>query len=213
MQSVISAETYSKFQASVKDGSSLDKASANEIAAAMQDWAMERGALQYSHWFSPVRGEPIQAMNGMKFDSFVDLNFGDASVVKPIVRGGFSGGKLFFNETDGSSFPNGGLRATHTAAAYNSWDKLSPPFLRGDTLFIPSVFVAWTGAALDHKTPLLRSQDAIHKEGMRLLKHLGDNSANKVVSNVGWEQEFFVVDREQYLNRPDLMMCGRTVLG
>jgi len=213
MEGMVSAETFGKFKASIQDGSSLDKASANEIAGAMQSWAMERGAVQYSHWFSPVRGEPIQSMNGMKFDSFVDLNFGDASVVKPIVSGGFSGGKLFFNETDGSSFPNGGLRATHTAAAYNSWDKLSPPFLRGDTLFIPSVFVAWTGAALDHKTPLLRSQEAINREGMRLLKHLGDTSATSVVSNVGWEQEFFLIDREMYVKRPDLVMTGRTVLG
>merc|ERR1719201_1031779 len=92
----------------------------------------------------------------------------------------FTGGQLFMNETDGSSFPNGGLRATHTAAAYNSWDRMSPPTVYGDTLFIPSAFVAWTGAALDHKTPLLRSQDAIHKEAMRLLKHLGDNSQTRL---------------------------------
>merc|ERR1712178_576023 len=130
-----------------------------------------------------------------------------------MVAGGFNGGKLFLNETDGSSFPNGGLRATHTAAAFNSWDRISPPFVRGDTLYIPAAFVAWTGAALDHKTPLLRSQEAINKEGLRLLKHLGDTTAKHVVSNVGWEQEFFLIDREMYLKRPDLVMTGRTVLG
>merc|ERR1711907_504066 len=213
MEKAISAETFSKFKASVDDGSSLDKAAANEIAAAMQEWAMERGAVQYAHWFSPVRGEPMEALNGLKYDAFVDLDFGTPDVVKDIVAGGFNGGKLFLNETDGSSFPNGGLRATHTAAAFNSWDRISPPFVRGDTLYIPAAFVAWTGAALDHKTPLLRSQEAINKEGLRLLKHLGDTTAKSVVSNVGWEQEFFLIDREMYIKRPDLVLTGRTVLG
>merc|ERR1711871_1228893 len=212
IKEAVSADVYSKFQAAVADGSSLDKQTANALADAMKNWAMERGCTNYAHWFSPVRGEPIQALNGQKHDSFVDLDFSDPSVVKPMTVG-FSGSQLFFNETDGSSFPNGGLRATHTAAAYNSWDRISPCFAYGDTLYIPSAFVAWTGAALDHKTPLLRSEQAINKEGMRLLKHLGDSDATQVVANVGWEQEFFVVDREMYLKRPDLMMCGRTVLG
>merc|ERR1711871_935880 len=212
IKEAVSADVYSKFQAAVADGSSLDKQTANALADAMKNWAMERGCTNYAHWFSPVRGEPIQALNGMKFDSFVDLDFSDPSVVKPMTVG-FSGSQLFFNETDGSSFPNGGLRATHTAAAYNSWDRISPCFAYGDTLYIPSAFVAWTGAALDHKTPLLRSEQAINKEGMRLLKHLGDSDATQVVANVGWEQEFFVVDREMYLKRPDLQMTGRTVLG
>merc|ERR1711871_855052 len=212
IKEAVSADVYSKFQAAVADGSSLDKQTANALADAMKNWAMERGCTNYAHWFSPVRGEPIQALNGMKHDSFVDLDFSDASVIKPMTTG-FSGSQLFFNETDGSSFPNGGLRATHTAAAYNSWDRVSPCFAYGDTLYIPSAFVAWTGAALDHKTPLLRSEQAINKEGMRLLKHLGDSDATQVVANVGWEQEFFVVDREMYLKRPDLQMTGRTVLG
>jgi len=212
IKDAVSADCYEKFKASVEEGTVLDKASGNELAGAMMKWANERGAVNYSHWFSPIRGEPIQSLNGMKFDSFADLDFSSDDVVKPITSG-FTGSQLFFNETDGSSFPNGGLRATHTAAAYNSWDKLSPVFVYGDTLFIPSCFVAWTGAALDHKTPLLRSQEAINKEGMRLLKHLGDTSATAVVSNVGWEQEFFVVDRDMYLKRPDLMYTGRTLLG
>jgi len=212
IQAAVSADCFAKFKAAVADGSSLDKQTANELATAMKEWAFARGATNYAHWFSPVRGEPIQALNGLKHDSFVDLDFSDSSVVKPM-EVGFSGSQLFFNETDGSSFPNGGLRATHTAAAYNSWDRLSPVFVYGDTLYIPSAFVAWTGAALDHKTPLLRSQEAINREGMRLLKHLGDKDASSVVSNVGWEQEFFVVDRDMYLKRPDLMYTGRTVLG
>jgi glutamine synthetase len=212
IKEAVSADCYSKFKAAVADGSSLDKATANELAAAMKNWAFERGATNYAHWFSPVRGEPLQALNGLKHDSFVDLDFGNDDVVKPM-KIDFTGSQLFFNETDGSSFPNGGLRATHTAAAYNSWDRISPVFVIGDTLYIPSAFVAWTGAALDHKTPLLRSQEAINKEGMRLLKNLGDTTATTVVANVGWEQEFFVVDREMYLKRPDLLMCGRTVVG
>jgi len=168
--------------------------------------------VNYAHWFSPVRGEPIQALNGMKYDSFLDLDFSDPALVKSM-KVGFSGSQLFFNETDGSSFPNGGLRATHTAAAYNSWDRKSPVFVYGDTLYIPSAFVAWTGAALDHKTPLLRSEEAINTEGLRLLKHLGDSESSCVVSNVGWEQEFFIIDRDMYLKRPDLLYTGRTVLG
>merc|ERR1719267_516020 len=208
----VSADTFSKFKSSVVDGSSLDKAAANEIAKAMQKWAMSLGAVNYAHWFSPVRGEPIQALNGLKFDAFVDLDFSDPAVVKPM-KVSFSGGQLFMNETDGSSFPNGGLRATHTAAAYDSWDKISPPFVYGDTLYIPSAFIAWTGAALDHKTPLLRSQDAINKEGMRLLKHLGDTDAQKVVANVGWEQEYFIIDADMYTARPDLVASGRMLFG
>jgi glutamine synthetase len=213
MEKDIGADAYAKFKSSQKDGSGLDKATANAVAKSMKEWAMENGCVSYAHWFSPVRGEPIQALNGLKHDAFIDLDFGDAEVVKPIVTGSFNGSKLFMNETDGSSFPNGGLRATHTAAAYNSWDRLSPPFIQGDTLYIPAAFVAWTGAALDHKTPLLRSQEAINTAGMRLLKNLGDTTSEQVVSNVGWEQEFFVIDREMFLRRPDLMLTGRTVLG
>jgi len=125
----------------------------------------------------------------------------------------FKGSQLFYNETDGSSFPNGGLRQTHTAAAFNTWDKSSPAFVYQDTLWLPSAFIAWTGHALDHKTPLLRSEVAINREGKRLIKHFGFSDVGQVVSNVGWEAEFFVVDRELYLKRPDLVMAGRTVMG
>ena len=186
----------------------MEKAHANEVAEAMMNWAMERGATNYAHWFSPVRGA-----NGLKLDAFIDLDFSDSSVLKPIVAGDFSGGKLFFNETDGSSFPNGGLRATHTAAAFMSWDRGSAPFVRNDTLYIPAAFIAHNGAALDEKTPLLRSQEAINTAGTRFLKALGDTEMTQVVSNVGWEQEFFVIDRDDYLARPDLMATGRTLVG
>ena len=130
----------------------------------------------------------------------------------PAKPGAFSGGLLFQSETDGSSFPNGGLRATHTAAAYMSWDRLSPPFVRGDTVYIPSSFITWTGAAEDEKTPLLRSMEAISSEGTRVMKAIG-TECTEVVCNVGWEQEFFCIDVEHYLQRPDLMAAGRALIG
>jgi hypothetical protein len=132
--------------------------------------------------------------------------------VLPAKPGAFSGGLLFQSETDGSSFPNGGLRATHTAAAYMSWDRLSPPFVRGDTVYIPSSFITWTGAAEDEKTPLLRSMEAISSEGTRVMKAIG-TECTEVVCNVGWEQEFFCIDVEHYLQRPDLMAAGRALIG
>ena len=130
----------------------------------------------------------------------------------PTKVGTFSGALLFQSETDGSSFPNGGLRATHTAAAYMSWDRLSPPFIRGDTVYIPSSFITWTGAAEDEKTPLLRSMEAVNQEGMRVMNAIG-TECTEVVCNVGWEQEFFCVDVEHYLMRPDLMAAGRALIG
>ena len=137
----------------------------------------------FSHWFSPMRG-----FNGEKHDSFIDLNFSTGDMVVD-----FSGTKLFCGETDGSSFPNGGMRATHTAAAYTSWDITSPPFIRDDCLFIPSGFIAWTGQALDVKTPLLRSNESISEQGVRLLRNLGDKESTAIVSNCGWEQGLFKI--------------------
>jgi glutamine synthetase len=120
---------------------------------------------------------------------------------------------LFQSETDGSSFPNGGLRVTHRAAAFLSWDKHSPPYIVDDTMFLPAAFVTHNGQALDHKTPLLRSEEAICKQGLRLLRNLGDTTSERVVANLGWEQEYFLIDREMFLERPDLVMSGRTLFG
>jgi glutamine synthetase len=125
----------------------------------------------------------------------------------------FEGSRLFFNETDGSSFPNGGMRQTHRAAAFMNWDRTSPPFVRNGTLYIPAAFVTHNGDALDEKTPLLRSQEVINTEGLRLQKLLGDTTATEVVANVGWEQEFFMVDRDAFLKRPDLVAAGRMLTG
>ena len=211
MKDAVSADTYNNFHAALNSGESMDKKCANELAEKMMAWAMERGASNYAHWFSAVRGA-----NGLKNDAFIDYDFGGegqyGGVIKDVVHD-FSGSKLFFNETDGSSFPNGGLRQTHRAAAFMNWDRQSAPFVRGGTLFIPATFVTHNGDALDDKTPLLRSQECVDREGLRLLKNLGYDKPTKVVANVGWEQEFFMVDREAYLARPDLMACNRTVIG
>ncbi|KAG8461968.1 hypothetical protein KFE25_013987 [Diacronema lutheri] len=198
---------YSELEVARTTGAPLSRKVKDEIAKAMMDWAVKRGAVNFAHWFSPMRG-----VNAQKHDGFMDLDFSSPSVLKPM-RKDFDGTKLFMAETDGSSFPNGGLRFTHTAAAFNSWDMKSPPFVRGETMYIPSCFVAWTGMALDEKTPLLRSMAAINEQGKRLLGLIGEKSIAEVRTFVGWEQEFFVVSKEAYLRRPDLMMCNRTVIG
>lgn len=205
MEMSLSEETYEAYLAKINEDVPLTKAQKNEIADALAAWAMSRGAVSFSHWFMPVRG--LRA--GMKEDSFIDIDYGTGESISRT----FNGTKLFFGETDGSSFPNGGLRATHTAAAYTSWDCTSAPFIRGQNLFIPSVFVSYRGHALDEKTPHLLSQEAVNREGMKLLKQLGDTESSKVVSNVGWEQEFFLVDKDLYNERPDLVQTGRTIVG
>jgi glutamine synthetase len=207
MKGYVDADVVSRHLDSISTGDSPSKEDKNAVADGLKKWAMERGATQFAHWFSPIRGA-----NGLKKDTFIDLDWGAGGTVLPAVPGAFSGSLLYQSETDGSSFPNGGLRATHTAAAYMSWDRLSPPFVRGDTVYIPSSFITWTGAAEDEKTPLLRSQEAVNKEGVRLMKAIG-TECNEVVCNVGWEQEFFCIDVENYLQRPDLMAAGRTLIG
>jgi len=194
----------------ILDNPSWTKTHSDTVAKAVLDWAVDRGANTYCHWFQPMassgvrHGQTGQVQNMMmKFNrSTNDVEFD------------FDGKMLIKGETDGSSFPNGGLRATHTAGGYLALDTSSPIFLRGDTVFIPSAFVSYYGAALDEKTPLLRSNAAISKHGKRLLKHLGlDIGDKEVVSNIGLEQEFFLVSRDQYYKRPDLQLAGRTIIG
>ena len=212
LKAAVPEGVYANFHASVNGGGDLEKDDRKVLATALMDWAMERGAVQYAHAFTPVRDNGANTLFGYKFDAFVDLDFGDKKTLKdPCVD--FNATKLFLNETDGSSFPNGGLRATHTAAAFMSWDMTSPPYVRGDTLYIPACFVSHYGDALDDKTPLLRSQEAVNTQGLRLLRLLGDFDASRVVANVGWEQEFFIIDRDQHQARPDLMATGRTIIG
>jgi len=215
LKAAVSEGTYAAFRESNRGGASLGKAERNEIAKAMANFAIGLGATNFCHKFYPLRYHDGRANAGGKLNTFLDLDYGHPDTLKPIVAGAdtFDGGKLFFSETDGSSFPNGGMRDTHTAAAYMSWDKTSPPYVRKGTLYIPSAFMTYYGDALDHKTPLLRSQEAINREGVRLLRHLGDTTAQQVVSNVGCEQEYFLVDRDHYNARPDLVMSGRMLFG
>lgn len=179
---------------------------AEVLASAMKDWAIEKGATHYTHWFQPLTG-----LTAEKHDSFISPE-ADGTVMME-----FSGKELIQGEPDASSFPNGGLRATFEARGYTAWDTASPAFLKSDntglTLTIPTAFVSYTGEALDKKTPLLRSMDAISTQAMRILKAMGNTTSKRVISSVGPEQEYFLIDKEYFLARPDLKLTGRTVFG
>ncbi|TDT67336.1 L-glutamine synthetase [Hypnocyclicus thermotrophus] len=197
---------YKEFKEVQNGEKTLDLAVAEVIANAMKDWALEKGATHYTHWFQPLTGSTAE-----KHDSFISPTF-DGQVIME-----FSGKELVQGEPDASSFPNGGLRATFEARGYTAWDTTSPAFLKedekGTTLYIPTAFVSYTGEALDKKVPLLRSMDAVGKAALRVLKALGNTTSKKVVPTVGPEQEYFLVDRDFFFKRPDLMLSGRTVLG
>lgn len=208
-------DVYLRFKASIDENKPLSKDDKETIAQAMASWAMECGAAQFSHMFYPIRSAGVGVLGGsagLKHDAFINLDFKSKDLVKPFGES-FSGSQLFVGETDGSSFPNGGLRCTHEAGAWTAWDRTSPPSVIDDTLFIPCTLISQEGKALDEKIPLLRSNDAVNREALRLLRLMGDKESKKVVTNVGPEQEFFIIDREMYLKRPDLLACGRTVLG
>ncbi|QEN09760.1 glutamine synthetase type III [Oceanispirochaeta crateris] len=179
---------------------------AEVIASAMKDWAIEKGATHYTHWFQPLTG-----LTAEKHDSFISPE-SDGTILME-----FSGKELIQGEPDASSFPNGGLRATFEARGYTAWDTGSPAFLKADntglTLTIPTAFVSYTGEALDKKTPLLRSMDAISTQAMRILKVLGNTTSKRVMSSVGPEQEYFLIDKEYFQARPDIKLTGRTVFG
>ena len=179
---------------------------AEVIAAAMKDWAIEKGATHFTHWFQPLTG-----LTAEKHDAFIDPE-GDGTVMME-----FSGKELIQGEPDASSFPNGGLRETFEARGYTAWDTGSPAFLKQDntglTLTIPTAFVSYTSEALDKKTPLLRSMDAVNEQAMRILKLMGNTTSKRVVTSVGPEQEYFLIDKEYFLQRPDIKLTGRTVFG
>jgi glutamine synthetase len=213
MRQDLSPATWDAFQAARNDGTALGKDDKQAIANALMNWALANGCTNFAHWYQPMRTRDSRAAPAMKHDSFLDLDFGSSELLKPIVAPSFSGTLLFQGETDGSSYPNGGMRATNTAAAYTGWDMSSPPFIRDDTLYIPASFLTYNGEALDQKTPLLRAGTALNNEGIRLLRNLGDTKANKVVSNVGCEQEYFAMDMEEFNKRPDLIQTGRVLFG
>lgn len=206
-----------RFRTALVDGAKTSDADVKAIEVGLFNWCSANNCISYAHWFFPIRGGGgnLGSTAGMKHDLFLDPDWGAPGIVgmKPF-KAVLPPGRLFTGETDGSSFPNGGLRVTHQAAAFTSWDRGSPPFIYDNTCFIPCAFVTHYGAAIDDKTPLLRAQDAINREGKRLLKNIGGyEDVKQVVSYLGWEQEFFVISKENYLKRPDLRACGRTLMG
>jgi glutamine synthetase len=216
MKANLPAAVYKRFKESLVTGAATSEEDMKAIAKAMFSWARSKGAVSFAHWFFPMRGGG-GAMGGVcgafKMDTFIDLQWSSKEASKPFEEI-LPYERLFFGETDGSSFPNGGLRATHTAAAFTTWDRSSPCFVMDKVLRIPCSFITHLGACIDDKTPLLRSNDAVNKEGLRLLKAIGiATDAKQIHSFLGWEQEFFVISAKHYNNRPDLVNCGRTLIG
>jgi Uncharacterized protein related to glutamine synthetase len=202
MRDRLPKDVYKSLKKTIADGKSLDLDVANVVANAMKDWATEKGATHYTHWFQPMTG-----ITAEKHDSFI-TPYGDGEVIME-----FAGKELVRGEPDASSFPSGGLRATFEARGYTAWDPTSYAFVKDGTLCIPTVFCSYSGEALDKKTPLIRSMEVIDKQAMRILKLFGNTTARRVNTTVGAEQEYFLVDRELYLKRPDLIYCGRTLFG
>ncbi|MBU0548366.1 MAG: glutamine synthetase III, partial [Candidatus Omnitrophica bacterium] len=206
MQKHISKNTFEAFKLWMSEGRTITLAQANEIADAMKDWAIAKGATYYTHWFQPMTG-----LTAEKHDSFITI----AGAGKVIEK--FSGNKLIQGEPDASSFPSGGIRATFEARGYTAWDPSSPAFIveskLGKTLCIPSIFISYHGEALDKKLPLLRSEEALNKAAMGLLKLFGRKDVKKVFSTCGPEQEYFLIDKYYYNLRQDLVMSGRTLIG
>ena len=200
-------EVFMNLQLTMQRNLSLDRSIANTVASAIKEWALEHGATHYCHWFQPLTG-----LTAEKHDAFLSPT-GDGGAIEK-----FSGDALIQGEPDASSFPSGGIRDTYEARGYTAWDATSPVFLlRGSdgnkTLCIPTAFVSWTGEALDQKTPLLRSIDAVSKHAMRIVRLFGDTKASTAIATLGCEQEYFLIDRTLFLQRLDLVVCGRTLVG
>ncbi len=202
MQERLPRETYRALQKTIQNGKSLDLSIANTVASAMKDWALEHGCTHFTHWFQPMTG-----ITAEKHDSFISPA-GDGSVLME-----FSGKELVRGEPDASSFPSGGLRATFEARGYTAWDPTSYAFIKDRTLCIPTVFCSYTGEALDKKTPLLRSMEALNRQALRILRLFGNTDVTRVLTTVGPEQEYFLIDRELYNEREDLVLTGRTLFG
>jgi len=216
LKSLLSSAVYGRFKESLVTGDPTSEDDMKAIAEAIFTWARGLGAVSFAHWFFPMRmggGAPGGAVGAFKMDTLIDLKWASSEATKPF-QATLPYERLFFGETDGSSFPNGGLRATHTAAAFTTWDRSSPCFVLDKVLRVPCSFVTHLGACIDDKTPLLRSNDAVNREGLRLLKAIKIGTDAKAIhSFLGWEQEFFVVRADLYRKRPDLVNCGRTLVG
>ena len=202
MRSKLPKDMYKALKKTIENGTHLELDVANSVAVAMKEWAVEHGATHYTHWFQPMTGFTAE-----KHDSFISP-VGDGQIIMD-----FSGKELVKGEPDASSFPSGGLRATFEARGYTAWDPTSYAFIKGKSLCIPTAFCSYTGEALDKKTPLLRSMEALNKSAVRLLKLFGADDVTRVTANVGPEQEYFLIDREMYSKRKDLILTGRTLFG
>ena len=202
MRSRLPKNTYRALKKTMALGTHLELDVANVVANAMKDWALENGATHYTHWFQPMTGTTAE-----KHDSFIAPTENGEIIME------FSGKELVRGEPDASSFPSGGLRATFEARGYTVWDVTSFAFVKGSTLYIPTAFCSYSGEALDKKTPLLRSMETLNKQATRILRLFGNTSSRRVLTTVGPEQEYFLIDKEVYLKRPDLMYTGRTLFG
>ena len=202
MRERLPKDTYRELQKTIQDGRPLNIKIANAVANAMKDWAVERGATHYTHWFQPMTGVTAE-----KHDSFISPD-GHGKVMME-----FGGKELIKGEPDASSFPSGGLRATFEARGYTAWDPTSYAFIKNHVLCIPTAFCSYSGHALDKKTPLLRSMQAINRQAMRILKLFGNEDVGSVKTTVGSEQEYFLVDKAYYRERKDLIYAGRTLFG
>ena len=201
MKQCLTKDAYKSVMSAMVNGTKIDRGIADQIASAMKDWALSKGATHYTHWFQPLTGATAE-----KHDAFFEpIGNGDAIEM-------FGGGQLVQQEPDASSFPNGGIRNTFEARGYTAWDPTSPAFILGTTLCIPTVFVSYTGEALDYKTPLLRALQAVDKAATAVAKYF-DKNVTKVNATLGWEQEYFLIDTALAKSRPDIMLTGRTLLG
>ena len=207
MKARLPKKVYQELKKTMEEGKELDLVTADVVAHEMKEWAIEKGATHYTHWFHPLTGSTAE-----KHDSFISAPMADGKVLM-----NFSGKELIKGEPDASSFPSGGLRATFEARGYTAWDCTSPAFVRQDatgaTLCIPTAFCSYTGEALDQKTPLLRSMQAINTQSLRLLRLFGNTTSKKVTPSVGLEQEYFLIDKEKYLQRKDLVFTSRSLFG
>ena len=203
MKAMLSADVYQSLKKTIDEGASLNNDVANAVAAAMKDWAVEHGATHFTHWFQPLTG-----ITAEKHDAFISVPDSNGRVIME-----FSGKELIKGEPDASSFPSGGLRATFEARGYTAWDPTSYAFIKDKTLCIPTAFCSYGGEALDKKTPLLRSMQALNKQALRILRLFGNTDVKCVRTSVGPEQEYFLVDKALYEQRKDLVFCGRTLFG
>ena len=202
MREKLPKDMYKALKKTIENGTHLELDVANSVAVAMKEWALEHGATHYTHWFQPMTNFTAE-----KHDSFISPT-GDGQVIME-----FSGKELVKGEPDASSFPSGGLRATFEARGYTAWDPTSPAFIKDRTLYIPTAFCSYSGEALDKKTPLLRSMDSLNKEALKVLRLLGNTDVKHIDTTVGPEQEYFLVDKDLYNKRKDLIFCGRTLIG